>query len=110
MSTFSSKNFDAGLPNQVTRAIVPVPTVATDLFTTDGQIFQISITNGTAGDLTITILDKQGTPRAAMRATTIRANSTVSFNWDEGLTLVGGMNWVASGVGLEASIVAYYKN
>ena len=110
MSTFSSKNFDAGLPNQVSRLIVPVPTVAADVFAKDGQMFQISITNGTAGDLTITVLDKQGTPRGVMRATTVKANSTVSFNWDEGITLSGGMNWVASGVGLEASIVAYYKN
>ena len=110
MSTFSSKNFDAGLPNQVARAIVPVPTVAADVFTSTGQLFQLSVTNGTAGALTITILDRQGTPRGALRATTIPANSTSVFTWPEGLTLSDGMNWVASGVGLEASMVAYYKN
>jgi len=110
MATLSSKNFDAGYPNQVPRFIVAVPTVAADLFAQDGQLFQLSLTNGTGGALTITVFDKAATPLAALRVTSVAAGGTVVFSWPEGLTLQGGLNWVASGVGLEASVVAYFKN
>jgi hypothetical protein len=94
---------------QVALPIVAVPTVAADLTTTDSWLFQISITNSTALPINITILDKQGTPRGAMRASAIPANTTVAFNWEEGLFMSGGVNWVAAGAGLEAGLTLWFK-
>lgn len=110
MSSLSSKSTFAGLPNQVPTVTVQVPTVATDLFARTGQLFQISITNGSGSDRTITLLDKQPTPRAIMRTTTIPNGTTVCFNWAEGIVCTGGLNWVASGTGLEAQLVAFFGN
>lgn len=88
---------------------VAVPAVAADVTTTDTVIYQISITNTTAGALTLTIKDKAGTPSELFEAVSIAANTTYVAAFPFGEHMVGGVNWVASGVGLKARIFGYYR-
>lgn len=108
MSSLSSQNWSA-YRNSVPETITTVPTGATDLTTTDSRLYQISIANTTAGALTITIKDRQSTPRNICTAASIAANTTYILVWPEGLFCSSGINWIASGSGLEASVVCWYK-
>ena len=117
MSSSTSKQFPFGFPYQVGVSgtsntgfpIADVPTVAADLSTKDSYLFQVSFTNGTAGNLTITMTDKQTSAKNILDASTIPANTTVAFNWDEGIFCSGGITWVASGAGIDGSVVAFYR-
>ena len=117
MASLSTRNFPPGFPKQVGVSgttnsgplIQDVPTVAADLATTDTFLFQFSFTNGTAGALTITVTDKQTSAKNVMDVTSIPAATTVAFNWEEGLFCKGGLTWVASGAGIDGSVVAFSR-
>jgi hypothetical protein len=108
MASLSSQNWSA-YRNSVSEAIGAVPTGATDLTTTDTRVYQIHFVNTTAGALTVTLKDKQSTPRNLLTAYSIPANSYAKLDWPEGLFFSGGLNWIASGSGVEASVTAWYK-
>ena len=108
MASLSSQNW-APYKNSVSEAIQAVPTGATDLTTTDTRLYQLSIANTTAGALTITIKDLQASAKNLCTAVSIAANTTYILSWPEGVFLDDGMNWIASGSGLEASVTAWYK-
>lgn len=108
MASLSSQNWSP-YKNSISEAIQVVPTDATDLTTTDTRIYQLSVCNTTAGALTITIKDKQATPRNVLTAVSIAANTAYILAWPEGLFCDDGVNWIASGSGLEASVTAWYK-
>ena len=44
-----------------------------------------------------------------MDATSIPANTTVCFNWEDGIFMKGGMTWGAGGAGLTGSVVAFNR-
>jgi len=108
MASLSSQNWSP-YKNSVSEAIQAVPTGATDLTATDTRLYQLHLCNTTAGALTVTIKDKQSTPRNLLTAYSVAANSYVTLVWPEGVFLSGGLNWIASGSGIEASIAAWYK-
>jgi hypothetical protein len=81
-----------------------VPTSAADLTATDTYIQSLVIANVGATALTITIKDRQGTPRNLLAAVSIAGNQTVTLTFEEPEKMKGGINWVASGAGLEASL------
>lgn len=108
MASLSSDRYQ-GFPHFITDTITAVPTSGTDLTTTDSRVWQISVCNTTAGALTFTMADKQGTPRYAIKAASIAANTTYVVAWPEGIPFSGGINWTSSGSGLEASVIGCYK-
>lgn len=97
-----SRAFETGM--------VAVPHAAlTDLSTATLWVDQIIVANTTAGALTITIQDKQSTPRALFTTVSIAANSTyvvnlVTSDRDGGLKFTSGISWRASGAGLVGSV------
>jgi hypothetical protein len=117
VASLNAKGAPAGFPYQVgvsgtTNAgplIQDVPTSAADLSTADTYLFQVSLTNGTGGALTVTLTDKQTSAKNVMEVTTIGAGTTVAFNWEEGLFCKGGLTWVASGAGIDGAVVAFYR-
>lgn len=108
MSSLSSDRYQP-FPHQISEIIAAVPTSGTDLTTTDSRVWQISVANTTAGALTFTMADKQATPRYAIKAASIAANTTYVVAWPEGIPFSGGINWSGSGSGLEASVIGCYK-
>ena len=108
MASLSSEQY-AAFPNKLIRVITAVPSSPADLCSANAQIWQINICNTTAGALTFSIYDKQGTPRYALKAVSIAANTTYIVAWPEGQFFSDGVSWVASGSGLEASIVGGYE-
>ena len=108
MASLNSANWMA-FRNMLSETIQAVPTGATDLTTTDTRIYQISVANTTAGALTITIKDRQSSAKNVCTAVSIAANTTYILAWQEGLFLDDGLNWIASGAGLEASVTAWYR-
>lgn len=84
-----------------------MPTVAADLSTKDTVIFQIVLCNTTAGAITTTIKDKQSTARFILNAASIAGNTTYVIAFPEGVRMKSGVNWVASGDGLDAEVVAW---
>ena len=109
MASLSSARYQA-FPNEFPEAISQVPDVAADLATKTAAIWQIFVCNTTSGALTFTVTDKQATPRYILPAVSIAGNTAYVCSWPEGQPCSGGVSWVASGVGLEASIVGRYKN
>lgn len=88
---------------------VAVPALAADVTTKDSIIYQIVIVNTTAGAITITVKDKDGTPSELLPTVNIAANTTYIAVFPYGEHMVGGINWVASGAGLKARIYGYYR-
>lgn len=70
-----------------------VPSVATDLTSTDTYVYQLMITNITGSAATITILDKAATPRYLLPKTSIAANTTYVIAFPEGQKMKGGITW-----------------
>lgn len=108
MASLSSSRYRA-FPNGFSEAVQTVPAVAADLSTTDSLLWQIMVCNTTSGALTFTVTDKQATPRYILPAVSIAGNTTYVISWPEGQFCDSGINWVASGAGLQASIVGSYK-
>ena len=108
MASLSAERYRA-FPNKLVEYLVPVPAVAADLSTNDTLLWQIHITNTTAGALTVTLTDLQTTPRYVLASVSIAANTSYIVAWPEGLLCPNGVNWVASGAGLQAAIVGAYS-
>jgi len=109
MASLSAARY-AAMPNKFSESLAAVPAVAADLATKDAMIWQIHVSNPTAGAITFTVTDKQATPRNVLPVVSIAANTAYVCSWPEGLFCSSGLAWVASGVGLEASIVGGYRS
>lgn len=81
-----------------------VPTVLTDVSTANGWLMQMWFTNTTAAAITVTVQDRQATPRKYLSNASIAPNTTqvVSYQWP--LFFSGGLSWVASAAGLDGQI------
>lgn len=89
------------LPSEVTSGPAAVPNSGmTDITTVDTEVALITITNTTAGALTITIQDKQTSPQALATSHSISANSELSYDFNPPRLFIGGVSWQASNTGL----------
>ena len=109
MASLSAARY-AALPNKFSESLAAVPAVSADLATKNATIWQIHVANPTAGAISFTVTDKQSTPRNVIPVVSIAANTAYVCSWPEGLFCESGVAWVASGAGLEASIVGGYKS
>ena len=104
-------NFPA---KEISRGLQAVPTSLTDIpgATKDTYIFQLVVSNTTAGALTFTLQDKQGSPLKLYNAVSLAASSQpIVFQTEEHAILMsGGAQWQASGPGLVAEVVATVKS
>lgn len=76
-----------------------VPTSATDVVAQDAWLDQLNFTNTTAAEITVTVLDKQGTPRAALNSFPVPANDAVLISFNRRY-MPGGIRWSASATNL----------
>ena len=79
---------------------VAVPTSPADVTTSDARIVEVTLTNTTAGALTVTITDKQASPLAFLSAVSVAANSTYVIETPGLRYMPGGITWSASGSGI----------
>jgi hypothetical protein len=82
-----------------------VPTSTTAIATVDAYLRMITISNPTAGAITFTLADRQGSPISALGAVSIGANTTYIVIWakeeDEmGYWCPNGFTLTSSGSGL----------
>lgn len=76
-----------------------VPTSSTSACDSTIWLDSITFSNTTAGDLTVTVVDQQGSPVTALSAVTVAAHSfTVAKLWS--YRMEGGFKWTASGAGV----------
>lgn len=87
-----STRFNYG-STQMTDSIVTVPTSSTSLSSTDTYVFQITASNVTGSDATLTVTD--GTGKYLLPAVTIAANTTYVMAFPEGQKMTSGMSWQA---------------
>ena len=73
-----------------------LPNSAADAIAVDCILQNITLTNYTAGAITVTITDKQSTPRDLLKDYSIPAKTTVVFSFPGGRFMTGGFQWVAS--------------
>lgn len=92
---------------EIGNGLVAVPTSATDLTTTDTWINQIILVNTTAGALTVTINDKQGSPLALVPTVSLAANTLYITVFPFAVKMTSGISWSASGAGINAEIFGY---
>ena len=78
--------------------VVPAtPTAATSTTTCLASLF---FNNTTAGALTISVTDGQGTPVALVSTFSLPAYSTVGWSWPNGMQMTTGVKWNASASGV----------
>jgi hypothetical protein len=78
--------------------IVPtlVSATPTDVWTQDVYLEAMSLSNESAGSVTCTIQDKQGTPRSYFKTVAIAANSTYNDQSVNRRFFPGGLTWSCS--------------
>jgi hypothetical protein len=81
-----------------------VPATLTAFSTATSVIYQISVSNTTAGSLTFLVEDNQTSAQALVPTISIPANTNIIMSWPEGVKMLGGINWQASSTGLTAEI------
>lgn len=73
-----------------------VPNSDTALTSKNAVLYSIHVANVTAGAVTLTVKDKQSTPRRLLASYSIPANSFIHIDFTEGVPMPGGVNWQAS--------------
>jgi uncharacterized lipoprotein YbaY len=74
---------------------VMVPAVAEDVFASDTWLREITLTNKSAAAVTVTIADKQDTPREVVAELSIEPHATAVIEFVSRYC-PGGVTWVAS--------------
>jgi hypothetical protein len=90
--------------------LVAVPFSAmTAITTVDTFVSQLTVTNTTAGALTITVQDGSG--NKLLNAVSIAANTTMNppLVWPDLVLMTGGVKWQASATGLVAELFGYQR-
>lgn len=108
MASLSAANYVA-FRNSLPRAMTAVPTSLTDICTTDAHIYQVHVSNTTAGALTFLLQDKQATPGQLTPTVSIAANTAYILAWPEGQFAKDGISVQGSGAGLQVAFVGSYK-
>lgn len=102
-------NFPA---KELARGLQAVPTSLTTIpgATDDCYIFQIVVSNTSAGSLNFTLQDNQGTPKILYNAVPVDPSAPLFFSLDElGVMFKTGAKWQASGAGLVAEVVGVVR-
>ncbi len=71
-----------------------IPAVAADLLAESCWLEEVVLSNVTGAAVTVTIKDKQSTPRSLCEALSVAANSVTILRF-AGRYCPGGLNWVA---------------
>lgn len=106
MAASGSSKFTNGGTIALNEDIQAVPSTPTNLTSTDTWVFQLVVSNTTAGALTLTISDRASSPLAIFTTVSIAANSVQIYNFQEGIKFKSGLTWSASNTGLTAAIKA----
>lgn len=80
---------------RVMSQITLIPNSDTAVTSKDAVLYSIHVANVTAGAVTLTVKDKQATPRRLLASYSIPANSFVHIDFTEGVPMSGGVNWQA---------------
>ena len=93
------KEFDTG------RILVPFASM-TDIATVDCEVLGIEVQNSTAATITLTVQDKQGTPRKLLDAINIDPGYPYVFEFNgREARCSSGVSWQASATGLYGRLV-----
>lgn len=93
-------------PFRVEAKVIPNASSET-LKAVDCYVSSIDICNETAGALTVTITDNQGTPVEFLKDASIAAKATVSINFNNLRKFKGGIIWQASAAGLNGQLEGF---
>ena len=104
MGASGSSTFTSG-PVALSADLQDVPTSPTNLTSTDTYIYQMTIVNGTAGAITLSVQDRAASPQYLLNVT-IPANTTYVLGFPEGQKMKGGITWSAGGAGLDVGFRA----
>lgn len=95
---------------QLSPQMQTVPATATALTTTNTLLYSIYVNNLTGSDATITMSDGQTPAQSILPTSVIPANTSVFFEWNDGLFCPGGLTWEAGTAdALNAAVTASYK-
>lgn len=92
------------LPKEILLTAGAVPTSLTPVTSVDSEVSEITVTNTTAGSLTLTVQDQQGTPIKLLNAINVDTNVPIILPYDPPALMSGGIKWIASGAGLTGTI------
>lgn len=91
-------NLPSSLPGGYQIVPVAVPTVAEDVVAESVYLEYAHFSNPAASSITITIMDKQGTPLEVFR---VEVSGNAPVSWEPKRRYCpGGINWVASASGV----------
>lgn len=97
--------YESRYPRDVDVVNAAVPTGLTSLFATDGELYEINVSNPTGAPITLLVQDKQGSPVALFPTVSVPANTvTLALYQGTGLLCKGGASWQAGGSGLVGSV------
>jgi len=106
MGASNSTKFSVGNIN-MSQALQVVPNSTTSVSTTDTWIFQITVTNTSGSDVTLTVQDRAGTPKSLLSTVNIAAHTTYVMAFPEGVFMDDGFTWSSSSsTALHASVNA----
>ena len=106
----SSTLYKATFSNTLAPQMRTVPAVSAALTSSDTLLYSIYINNLTGSDVSLTLSDAQTTAQQILPTITILANTSVFFEWNDGIFCPGGLTWVAGTAdALNAAVTASYK-
>lgn len=88
---------------EVNGALQAVPTSTTAITAHNAVLYDIQVNNPTAGDITLTVSDGQGSPVYLFNAYSVIAGTYVRIESNNGIQFTTGIKWSAGGSGLTGS-------
>jgi len=106
-ATITAPNFEMTPANLNIQETTPglIPATLADVYTKNIWLSEITLTNKSAGTVTVTVQDKQTTPREVLAAVSVAANTTYVIRFDARYC-PGGVSWSASS---GTAIVGYLR-
>ena len=94
---------------RLTKGLQLVPNAAADVTAKTAFVYQITVSNVTAGAVTFTVVDKATSAKTLIPTVSLPANSLTVIVFPKGVQMTGGINWVAGTINaLHAEIEGYY--
>lgn len=106
-ATITAPNFEIAPANLNVQETVPglIPATLTTVYTGNIWLSEITLTNTSAGSVTVTVQDGQTTPREVLSAVSIAAHTTYVIQFSARYC-PGGVSWSASSA---TAIVGYLR-
>jgi len=89
-------------PKEIHNGLQTVPTTTTVVNALDSIVYQVVVSNPTAGSLNFTVTDTAG--NAIVPTIAVAANQLQVIPYYEGVSCPGGIKWLGSGAGLLSEI------